>query len=989
MAPESQRRRRQFKPVRAGACRLHLEPLEDRTMLSSSLPLGPVNWTSLGPAPEVGPGALAVSGRVDGIATDPTNPNIIYVATASGGVWKTTNSGVTWSALTDDQSTLFMGAIALAPSDPNVIYAGTGDANLGPSKLAFNRDNIYYGLGVLKSTDAGATWTLETGNSAQGNNVFDRRTISKIVVDPTDLNTVYVAVGAVATNGLPGNTGIWKSTDGGQNWTDTTAAISTTAAFSDLVIDPTNPQVLYAGVGAPAGDPANGVYKTTNGGATWAVAGDLPTGATDPRIGRVTLALAPSDPDILYVALIASGLNPEPGLYAQSSLYKFETTQDAGVTWTNLPNTPQYLGQYLDAADTIPAFFGDYDTALAVDPTNAMVVYAAGTQGHFVETTDGGKTAQNWTDLFYGTNTNNDVLTGVPGDDEHSIVFDSTGRFLVGNDEGIFRQTNPGSDPTTQFVDDINGNLDTDQLAGIAIDPNNPDIAYGGAQDNGDSRFDDSSLNQPYLNQPVQSVSWNEVNGFKDITSLSDGGFIQIDPFNTSTVYEEAFYVPVDAAGQAVFFLRSDDNGLTWTPRITGLNLSEPGNFFVPFVVDPAHPGRLLLGTSQVYESTNNGDNWLPLGSFVFPDIIDAVAAAPSDVNTVYATARGGHVFVTTDHGTNWVERDPVTPNTQLRYRGLFVDPRNANIAYVVASNFDNVTGGGQVWRTTNAGVSWTNISGNLPDIPFWSIAVDTYGTSQANDVYYIGTDAGVYSSSNQGATWARLGVGLPNVQVQNLAISENLGILAAGTFGRGLWELAIPAAAAPPTVTGLQRFGVHVEPTTLVLTFSQAMDASSADTLANYTLVAQGHGRGRVIRLVVANYDAAAQTVTLVPSQVLNLHRVYRLTVNGTVPLGLTNTSGFLLDGNGDGKPGGNYVAILRGFGLDKSGVPFNKLIREQLGGKPVSSRRVQYQLSKSLLRLNHPRSALQAPQHLLTVPTPHGPLPALRTRRHPSEGS
>ena len=160
---------------------------------------------------------------------------------------------------------------------------------------------------------------------------------------------MYVAVGAVATNGLPGNTGIWKSTDGGLNWTDTTAAISTTAAYSDLVIDPANPQVLYAGVGAPAGDPANGVYKTTNGGASWAVAGDLPTGATDPRIGRITLALAPSNPDILYVALIASGLDGEPGLYAQSSLYKMETTQDAGLTWTNLPETPQYLGEYLDA----------------------------------------------------------------------------------------------------------------------------------------------------------------------------------------------------------------------------------------------------------------------------------------------------------------------------------------------------------------------------------------------------------------------------------------------------------------------------------------------------------------------------------------------------------------------------------------------------------------------------------------------------------------
>ena len=438
-----------------------------------------------------------------------------------------------------------------------------------------------------------------------------------------------------------------------------------------------------------------------------------------------------------------------------------------------------------------------------------------------------------------------------------------------------------------------------------------------------------------------------------------------------------------------MFFLRSDDNGLTWTPKITGLDLSQPGNFFVPFAVDTAVPGRLIMGTSQVYESTDKGDDWHTLGSFVFPDIIDAVGVAASDVNTVYATARGGHVFVTTDHGATWVERDPVTPNAQLRFRGLTVDPRNANIAYVVASNFDDVTGGGQVWRTTNAGVTWTNISGNLPDIPTWSIAVANYGSSTANDVYYVGTDEGVYASSNQGTTWTHLGLGLPNVQVQNLAISAKLGILAAGTFGRGLWELAIPAAVTPPTVTNLQRFGVHLEPTTIVLTFSEPMDANRAGTLANYTLVATSHGRDRVIRLLVANYDAVARTVTLVPSQSLNLHLVYRLTVNGMSPNGLTNTSGVLLDGNGDGNPGGNYVADLRGFGLDKPHVPFNKLIRDQLGGKPVSSRRVSHQSSKSLLQHNHPKSVFQTPQHSLTVSTPHGPLHALRTRRHPSEGS
>ena len=505
MAPQFQRRQRLAKQVRTCTWRLCLEQLEVRTLLSSSFPLNPVNWTALGPAP-LGSGALAASGRVAALAANPTNPDIIYIAAAGGGVWKTTNGGTTWNALTDSQSTLFMGAIALAPSDPNVIYAGTGEANLGPSKLQFNRDNIFYGRGVLKSTDAGATWTL------LGNSVFNRRTISKIVVDPTDANTVYVAVGALATNGLPGNTGIWKSTDGGLNWTDTTTGISTDAAYSDVVIDPTNPQVLYAAVGSPAGDSANGIYKTTNGGGSWAVAGDLPTGATDGHIGRITIALAPSDHATLYACLVASGA-VDPGIFPTGHLYKMMKTTNSGVNWSQLTSTPEYFGSYIDSE---PDFFGDYDTTLAVDPSNPNIVYAGGAEGGFIETTNGGTS---WINLF------------VPGVDHHGIGFDAMGRLVIGDDQGIYRQTSPGS---TSY-DDLNGNLSTIQFTGVSIHPTNHDIAYGGSQDNGTERFNDS-------------LSWNEVDG-------GDGGHVHVDPFNPNTVYHATGYDANTPSLQHSFFL--------------------------------------------------------------------------------------------------------------------------------------------------------------------------------------------------------------------------------------------------------------------------------------------------------------------------------------------------------------------------------------------------------------------------------------------------
>jgi photosystem II stability/assembly factor-like uncharacterized protein len=181
-------------------------------------------WTPIGPA-DLSDGS---SGRLAGVAADPTNANILYVAAAGGGVWKTTNAGSSWTPLTDNQSTLFMGAIAVAPTNPSTIYAGTGEAT--------NSSLSFYGRGVLKSTNGGTTWTL------LGNSVFDRLVISKIAIDPTNANTVYAAVEDTGENGVSGNTGIWKSTDGGNTWIDTTSNISTSDGYSDVDPDPSNLQ---------------------------------------------------------------------------------------------------------------------------------------------------------------------------------------------------------------------------------------------------------------------------------------------------------------------------------------------------------------------------------------------------------------------------------------------------------------------------------------------------------------------------------------------------------------------------------------------------------------------------------------------------------------------------------------------------------------------------------------------------------------------------
>jgi hypothetical protein len=747
-----------------------LEPLEDRALLTAA-------WTPVGPGALLNgqtPGGQPVSGRLTALAADPTNPSVIYVAAAGGGVWKTADGGTTWTPLTDGQPTLFLGALAVAPSNPKILYAGTGEAN--------NSGDSYYGRGVLRSSDGGATWTL------LATSLFNRRTIARVVVDPTNANTVYAAVSDFGENGLGGNTGIWKSTDGGVHWTKTTTALpnlSATDAFSDLVMDPTNPQVLYAAVGSPGGGPANGVYKSTNGGTTWSAAGNFPLGTAD---STIRLALAPS----AHLTLYAAVTDPATG-----GLARMLKSTDGGTHWVTLANTPDYLTASSAAGQ------GDYDSTLAVDPANANVVYAGGSfdAGSFVESRDGG---QSWADIFRGADGNG------PHADHHAIGFDAAGRLLDGNDGGLWRLDNPT--PGSVHWTDLNGNVDTVQDNSVALDPIDPNRVYGATQDNGTDLYTGAA------------------NG--NVLRDSDAGVVLVDPGNPARLYHTF------AREDDGFFERSDDGGTTWAEKTAGINPNDAGNFYVPVVTDPARPGRLLLGTDHVYETTNGGDLWTPIGGPGSPGWTvtapaDSVAAAPADGNTVYASA-GGHVFATTDHGAHWARRDPMaSPSPLLRFAQILVDPTDAQTAYVVAANFASETGGGHVWRTSNGGQTWTNISANLPDLPTWSIALDPFGPGHSDDVLYVGTDGGVYFSRSLGTTWSRFGTGLPNVQVTSLALSPGLGVLAAGTHGRGVWEVAVHTPAAA------NHFGVTASAASAVAGTAVGMTVTALDVSGN---VASGY---------------------------------------------------------------------------------------------------------------------------------------------------
>jgi hypothetical protein len=749
---------------RANRRRAAFEPLEDRTLLSTSIPLSANTWTPIGPAPilngQTPPdngnqppnnAGSPVSGRIAALAASPTNPSVIYVAAAGGGVWKTTDGGQTWTPLTDNQATLHMGSIAIAPQNERVIYAGTGEANgLLTTRSPFLSSTVFAGKGVLKSTDGGQTWSLMGQFDSNGTTpLFDRTSISKVVIDPSDptANTVYVAVGTPGIDGVAGHYGIWKTTDGGVSWTDTTTSVTTKDPYTDLVMSPTNPQVLYAAVAADTvdfnvpsstGDVANGVYVTTDGGKTWNPAGNFPGGAAD---GRITLAIAPSNANTIYASIV----NPAITGNAFGNLLKMEKSTDGGQTWSQLTNAPEYMnGQ------------GFYDTTLAVSPTDPNVVFAGGagsytaTLNSVIESTDGGAS---WKDIAgFGRTTG-------PHPDHHAIGFDAAGHLLDGNDGGIWRLR--VATPSAPVWDDINGNLQITTFTNVALDPTNPNVAYGGSQDNGTEKFTDG-------------LGWT-------LVRFGDGGFVRVDPSHPQTIYHTYFGPSLE---------RSDNGGNTWID-VTPPRASNNGLFFSPYVLDPSNPSRVFYATDQIDVSGFQGIAWTTIaspGSRGFNPTgapIDALAIAASNANTLYVTA-GGHVYITFNNGQFWFQRD--VPGAKDGFNQILIDPTNDHIAYLVREQYNGPGNTGHVFKTTNGGASWTDISGNLPNVPAYSIALESlYGLVNK---LFVGTDTGVYASSDGGTTWSKVKTGLPNVQVTSLEYNPTLNILAAGTHGRGMWEL-------------------------------------------------------------------------------------------------------------------------------------------------------------------------------------------------------
>ncbi|HEY9404595.1 MAG TPA: carboxypeptidase regulatory-like domain-containing protein [Pyrinomonadaceae bacterium] len=701
------------------------------------------SWRSIGPSPTTPafPDNWGVtSGRLNSIAVHPTAPHIILIGAATGGIWRSTDGGANFVPVTDTHVDLAVGSIAFSKSNPSVVYAGMGDL-----------DNGYFGTGVLKSTDAGATWARISNDSLP-----PLGTTAEIEVDPTNHNRVYVLQASRPTANSyddPVNytnniitRGFYVSVDGGVNWIRTLPGRP-----RDLAIHPTMPNVLYLGMNGI--DPVNGfpsgvagVYKSLDGGATWLPAPIFT--ATTTNLSDVRIAVTPAAPERLYVI---SG--------SRTSL-RVDISDNGGLTWTSK-----------SASGIDPGQFG-YNAYLYVAPNDPNTIYV-GTRDVY-KSTDGGTTWGSMTKNFSGTNFTYSPFNSTTHPDQHAFTFapNDPNTIYVGNDGGISRSTDGGASFTS-----LNASLTLTQFVGISMHPTDPSISYGGTQDNGTQR------------RIVGTNTWREF-------SSGDGGRSIVNAANPSMVFTTYINGKVN---------RFINNGNNFSASIAenatfGEPATSPRIAFYPPMVGNGVDATIYFGTYRLFTCTNCDTatatslpprNWTAPGGTTdltkgAPDVLSAIGVErKAAAQVIYTGSAQGRVMVSTDGGANWTDRSSGLPNRFVE--SLTINPSNAAEAYVTYGGY----GTPHVFRTTNFGESWTNIGGTpgqpnaIPNVPVSAFLIDPTTPT----TLYAGSDIGVFRSTDKGATWTTFNNGMLPAVVTGFATSAG-GVIQLSTYGRGAFEL-------------------------------------------------------------------------------------------------------------------------------------------------------------------------------------------------------
>ena len=679
-------------------------------------------------------GPFNVGGRVTALAAIPGG-GVLYLGSANGGVFKSVNNGVDFTAVFDAAGSSSIGALVLDPLNPSVIYAGTGESN--------GSADSYDGAGVYRSEDAGATWSpiglAETGR------------IARIAVDPQNTNRILVAAMGPQFSTSP-QRGLYRSEDRGATWTQVLFVSDSTGAC-DVVFNPVHPETVFCATWERVRrysyrrtyGPECGIWRSVNHGTTWTrLATGLP--APSDNVGRIGLAVPRSRPSTVYAQITAGPAQSFTGL-------GFFRSVNGGDTWTR-----RDVGSvFVSAFGNFGWYFGD----VVADPVQPDVVYALGLS--MIRSSDGGA---NWQDI------------STTHADHHALWVDplNPNHLDAGCDGGFFTSTSAGR-PWTRSVD-----LPITQFYAGTVDPSNGLRLVGGSQDNG-------------VNLTAGSPSgWNEILG-------GDGCVCVVDPTNPNVLLAE-FERGSEGSGPQ----RSANGGGLFTAP-SGISAADRFNWCAPIVMSARDHNIVLTGSDRVYKSTNNGVSYSaassdltlnpsPPASLPF-NTISALEVSPADGNIYYAGTDDGRVWRSLNAGGSWTNISAGLPVRSITR--LTADPVSANVVYVTLSGFGQDEHLPHVYRSTDQGSTWVSIAANLPDVPANDIVVDP----SLPQTLYLATDVGVYATFNLGGSWVPLGNGMPVQTVLDLTLHQPSRTLVAITHGRGMWRLDLTAVPVGVADTG------------------------------------------------------------------------------------------------------------------------------------------------------------------------------------------
>jgi photosystem II stability/assembly factor-like uncharacterized protein len=699
---------------------------------------GLLEWRCIGPFR---------GGRVVAVAGDEHDRNVFYFGAVAGGVWKTTDAGTYWECVSDGFfKTSSVGALAVASSDSNVIYAGTGETTI--------RIDVSHGDGVYKSTDAGRTW--------QHVGLSDTRHIGKIRIHPTDPDTVYVAALGHAF-GKNEERGVFKSTDGGANWRKV-LYVSDKAGAVDLTMDPKNPRVLYAAIWEAyrsfsmisSGGPESGIWRSTDGGETWANITENP-GLPKGVKGKIGISASPAKSGRVW-ALIEH--RHDGGLYR---------SDDMGNSWERVSDNQHLISR---------AWYYTHVTADPVDPETVYINNLA-----LWRSNDGGKTF---------------VEVPTAHGDNHDIWIDprDNQRMIQGNDGGAGCSFNGGETFSTLY------NQPTAQLYHIATDTRDPYHVYGTQQDN-------SSIGIP-SRTARQAILW----GDNYIAGTGESGYIVARPDDPNIVYVGAIgSSPGGGNSLQRYDHRSKQIRLitTWPEYMGGYGASEHKYRFAwtyPIVISPHDPNTLYIGGNMVFRSTNEGQSWEPIspdltvadpetlkptggpvnldsiGAEIYATVF-ALVESPHEKGVLWAGSDDGLIHISKDGGNNWAKITPpeLPPFTMISC--IELSPFDKATAYVAGTRYKLDDYQPYLYKTTDYGASWTRINNGIPDDDFTRVV---RADPVRKGLLYAGTETGLYISYDDGANWARFQLNLPVSPIHDLLVKDD--DLIAGTHGRSIWIL-------------------------------------------------------------------------------------------------------------------------------------------------------------------------------------------------------